>query len=107
MSIRARVSSKIFINFQGWRNRKASTAPFPIALHPNQTWSDSNDSEQVLALLTNRPAASPALLSAGDFGEAAPFTPRSGTRRNFARGYSSPSLLYQDFFRIACAPNCP
>jgi membrane protein len=36
-----------------------------------------------------------------DFGGAAPFTRRSGTRRNRAPGYSWPPLLYQDFFSIA------
>jgi hypothetical protein len=68
---------------------------------PSET-KESDDSDQVLTLLTNRPRREPALshFHADDFGEAAPFTPRSGTRRKYARSYSSPPLLYQDFFRI-------
>ena len=75
---------------------------FPIALHPQYP----DDSEQVLARSTNRPIRRARPI---DFGEAAPFTRRSGTRRNNAPGYSWPPLLYQDNFRIprtATVPVC-
>src|SRR6185312_16097973 len=55
-----------------------------------------NDSGPVLARPPNRRA--PNLLRC-DFGKAAPFTRRSGIRRNCAPGYSWPSLLYQDLFQ--------
>jgi hypothetical protein len=70
---------------------------FPIALHPIHKLLESNDSEQVLTVPTNRRAGRVRHI---DFGEAAPFTRRSGTRRKCAPGYSWPPLLYQDLFRI-------
>ena len=52
-----------------------------------------NDSGPVLTRPPNRRAPN---LRRCDFGKAAPFTKRSGIRRNHAPGYSWPSLLYQD-----------
>jgi hypothetical protein len=53
---------------------------FPIALHPQFP----DDSVQALTWSTNRRSQRAWSV---DFGEAAPFTRRSGTRRNNAPGY--------------------